>query len=129
MFLRVSGAGHAAPFGTGQPGDLLVRVSVASSKLFRRQGANLYHSARIPFHIALLGGKVRVPTIDGEVEIRVPGGTQPGEEMILKGRGVPSVRAPGVGDLFVSFQVQIPRYRAMLSFVLMPFDLIWVSER
>lgn len=60
-------------------------------------------------HAALLGGKLRVPTLDGEVDVRVPGGTQPGEEMILKGRGVPSVYGGDNGDLYVTFSVVLPR--------------------
>lgn len=110
MTIRVTKAGDAPISGNGQPGDLHVRVSVAPSKHFRRQGTNLYHDARIPLHIALLGGKVRVPTLDGEVDVRIPGGTQQGEEMVLKGRGVSSVFGGDKGDIFVTFAVQMPRY-------------------
>lgn len=109
MSVRVSGAGDAPTSGTGIPGDLLVRVNVAPSNLFRRQGVNIHHDARIPLHTALLGGKVRVPTLDGEVEVRVPGGTQQGQECVLKGRGVPALYGGEKGDLFVSFTIQIPR--------------------
>lgn len=110
MTIRVPNSGDAPLAGKGQTGDLLVRVSVASSKLFRRQGTNLYHEARIPLHTALLGGRVRVPTLDGEVDVRVPGGTQQGEEMVLKGRGIQPVYGGNKGDMFVTFIVQIPRY-------------------
>ncbi|CAE6462336.1 unnamed protein product [Rhizoctonia solani] len=109
MSVRVSGAGDAPTSGTGSPGDLLVRINVAPSKVFRRQGVNIHHDARIPLHTALLGGKVRVPTLDGEVEVRVPGGTQQGQECVLKGRGVPALYGGEKGDLFVSFSIQIPR--------------------
>ncbi|EPQ60979.1 hypothetical protein GLOTRDRAFT_109242 [Gloeophyllum trabeum ATCC 11539] len=109
MTIRVPNAGDAPASGKGQPGDLLIRVHVAPSKQFRRQGANLYHEARIPVHTALLGGRVRVPTLDGEVDVRVPGGTQQGEEMVLKGRGVQRVFGGDKGDLFVTFSVQLPR--------------------
>jgi len=109
MTIRVPNAGDAPMTGKGPTGDLLVRVNVASSKVFRRQGANLYHEARIPLHTAVLGGRVRVPTLDGDVDVRVPGGTQQGEEMLLKGRGVPPVFGGDKGDLFVTFAVQLPR--------------------
>ncbi|CAE6432467.1 unnamed protein product [Rhizoctonia solani] len=109
MSVRVGGAGDAPTSGTGSPGDLLVRINVAPSKVFRRQGVNIHHDARIPLHTALLGGKVRVPTLDGEVEVRVPGGTQQGQECVLKGRGVPALYGGEKGDLFVSFAIQIPR--------------------
>ena len=116
MFLRIPQAGHGAPPPHGRPGDLLVRVKVIPSKLFRRQGTNLYHSTRIPLHVALLGGKATIPTLDGEVEVRVPGGTQHGEEMILKGRGVHSIHGSEMGDLFVAFEVQLPRYPRVVLF-------------
>ncbi|KAG6332710.1 hypothetical protein ID866_6380 [Astraeus odoratus] len=109
MTIRVPAAGDAPLSGKGNNGDLLVRVNVAPSKIFRRQGANLHHEARIPVHVALLGGRIRVPTLDGHVDVRVPNGTQHGEEMVLRNHGVPSVFGGGKGDLFVSFTVQLPR--------------------
>lgn len=109
MAIRVKGSGDVPISGRGNTGDLIVRVGVQPSTVFRRQGTNIYHDARIAFHTALLGGKVRVPTLDGDVDVRVPGGTQPGEELILKGRGVPNVYGGSKGDLYVAFGVQIPR--------------------
>ncbi|EIW64532.1 uncharacterized protein TRAVEDRAFT_25682 [Trametes versicolor FP-101664 SS1] len=109
MAMRIPGQGDAPIGGSGQPGDLLVRINVAPSQVFKRQGANLYHDARIPVQTALLGGRLRVPTLDGEVDVRVPSGTQPGEQMVLKGRGVSSATRSGKGDLFVTFNVQLPR--------------------
>lgn len=110
MALRIPGAGDAPIQGKGNNGDLIVVVEVAQSKVFRRQGPNLYHQVKIPLHTALLGGKVRVPTLDGEVDVRVPGGTQHGEEMVLRRRGVPILNRTGdLGDLFVAFAVDIPR--------------------
>lgn len=110
MTIRVPNEGDAPVSGKGPRGDLLVRVNVASSKVFRRQGANILHEARIPMHTALLGGRVRVPTLDGDVDVKVPGGTQQGEEMVLKGRGMPAVFGGDRGDLFVSFSIQLPRW-------------------
>ncbi|KAF7306625.1 hypothetical protein MIND_00453900 [Mycena indigotica] len=107
--LRLPRRGDAPISGKGSPGDLLVRIHVTASKDFSRQGNNLYHKTRIPMHTALLGGKVRVPTLDGEVDVRLPGGTQQDEEMVLKGRGVSSPHGGVTGDLFVSFSVQLPR--------------------
>lgn len=111
MSIRIPNAGDAPISGKGSAGDLLVRVNVANSKTFRRKGTNIYHEARIPLHTALLGGRVRVPTLDGEVDVRVPGGTQQGEEMILKERGVVRLLSGSgdKGDLFVTFAVQLPR--------------------
>jgi molecular chaperone DnaJ len=120
MTIRVPGEGDAAMSSKGSAGDLLVRVNVASSKVFRRQGVHLHHDARIPLHVALLGGRVRVPTLDGDVDVRVPAGTQQGEEMVLKGRGVVPVFGGDKGDLFVSFLVQLPRLVEQRMSVLRP---------
>ncbi|KAH7104340.1 hypothetical protein BKA62DRAFT_503760 [Auriculariales sp. MPI-PUGE-AT-0066] len=109
MTIRIANAGDMPLSGKGKAGDLLVRVSVSPSKVFRRQGANIYHEARIPLHVALLGGKVRVPTLDGEVDMRVQSGSQPGEEFVLKGKGVKPMYGGDKGDLFVTFNVQLPR--------------------
>ncbi|KAI0823068.1 hypothetical protein BC628DRAFT_1316910 [Trametes gibbosa] len=109
MTMQIPGQGDAAIGGPGRPGDLLVRISVASSQVFKRQGANLYHDVRIPVQKALLGGRVRVPTLDGEVDVRVPSGTQPGEQMVLKGHGISPATRSGKGDLFVTFNIQLPR--------------------
>ncbi|KAG9011025.1 hypothetical protein FRB93_003475 [Tulasnella sp. JGI-2019a] len=109
MVIRVPAAGDMPISGKGTPGDLLVRVGVTPSKVFRRQGTNIFHDAKVPFHSALLGGRVRVPTLDGEVDVRIPGGTQQGEECVLKGRGIPPVFGGEKGDLFVTFNVTLPR--------------------
>jgi len=110
MIIRIPRAGDMPISARGTPGDLLVRVNVSPSRVFRRQGTNLYHDAKIPFTTALLGGQVRVPTLDGEVDVRVPSGTQPGQEAVLKSRGVPNMYSRNVGDLYVTFGVQLPRY-------------------
>ncbi|KAK0523216.1 mdj1 protein precursor [Tilletia horrida] len=112
--IRLDGQGDApmGPAGavSGPPGNLYVRVAVQPSKIWRRQGSNLYYEAKVPFYTAVLGGRVRVPTLDGDVDVRVPSGTQVGEEMLLRGRGVPSVSRRGEkGDLLVAFDVTIPR--------------------
>lgn len=108
--IRLEGAGDAPLEGNGPAGSLFVRINVKPSTVWRRQGSNLHYAAKVPLHVALLGGKVRVPTLDGDVDVRVPAGTQVGDEMLLKGRGVQSLmRRNDKGDLLVGFQVTIPR--------------------
>lgn len=110
MRVKVSGKGDAPISGDGPTGDLFVRIGVSPSKDFSRQGMHLFHNAKVPLHVAMLGGRLRIPTLDGEVDIRVPSGTQPGEEMVLRGKGVPRIGRGGEkGDLMVGFQVQVPR--------------------
>jgi len=122
MALRLPNLGDAPLSNKGPRGDLFIRLNVMPSSVFKRQGANLYYQARIPFHRALLGGIVRVPTLDGDVDVRIPGGTQQGEEMVLKGRGVSYLNSAGKGDLFVRFFLQLPRY-VVDSFLLLSISL------
>ena len=109
MRVRVDGRGDAPISGPGRVGDLYARIEVLPSKDFRRQGTTLYHDVTIPFYTAILGGTVRVPTLDQEVDLKVPNGTQAAEELVLKGRGVQRVNRPERGDLVVRFNVSMPR--------------------
>ncbi|BGP13206.1 hypothetical protein JCM10213_000215 [Rhodosporidiobolus nylandii] len=114
MRIRMDGKGDA-PLGAsaaglkGRNGDLYVRVNVVPSKVFTRQGSNLYQSVSVPFYTAILGGRAPVKTLDRDVEVRVPQGTQPGEEMVLRGRGVKKLYKDEYGDLVVKFNVTMPR--------------------
>lgn len=110
MKIRLPTSGDIPLSGPGTPGDLLVRVNVTPSKVFRRQGSNLYHVSTIPVHVALLGGKMRIPTLEGDVEVRVKNGTRDGEEAVLKGRGVKNVYGRERGDLIVNWKLAIPRF-------------------
>lgn len=110
MRIKVSGSGDAPLEGDGRPGDLVVKVQVMASKDFRRQGANIFHDATIPFYTATLGGKLRVPTLDNPVDITVPAGTQPGDQVLLRGQGIPKVTTKNArGDYTVRFNLSIPR--------------------
>ncbi|GAA5857572.1 hypothetical protein JCM8547_004277 [Rhodosporidiobolus lusitaniae] len=115
MRIRLDGKGDAPLGGStpsgikGRNGDLFVRVNVQPSKVFTRQGSNLYQSVKVPFYTAILGGRAPVHTLDRDVEVRVPQGTQPGEEMVLRGRGVKKLYKDEYGDLVVKFNVTIPR--------------------
>ncbi|GAA5887171.1 hypothetical protein JCM16303_002213 [Sporobolomyces ruberrimus] len=109
MKIRIDGKGDAPLGGKGRTGDLFVRVNVVPSKVFTRQGSNIYQNVSVPFYTAILGGKAPVKTLDRDVEIRVPGGTQPGEEMVLRGKGVKKLYKDEHGDLIVRFNVNMPR--------------------
>ncbi|GAA5898607.1 hypothetical protein JCM8208_004712 [Rhodotorula glutinis] len=113
MKIRLDGKGDApltsgAKSG-GRNGDLFVRINVQPSKVFSRQGSNLYQNVNVPFYTAILGGRAPVQTLDRDVEVRVPQGTQPGEEMVLRGRGVKKLYKDDHGDLVVRFNVTMPR--------------------
>ncbi len=119
MRLRVDGHGDAPllgrasdPNAKGAPGDLYVFVRVAADPKFKRAGSDILYTATIPLTTALLGGEVTVPTLDGDVNVRVATGTGTGDKMTLAGKGMKRLegRRAGSGDLRVEFRVAMPKY-------------------
>jgi molecular chaperone DnaJ len=106
--IRLSGRGHAGERG-GPPGDLYVLVRVAADERFLRDGSNLVTVVDVPAPAAALGTTVTVPTLDGDEEIEVPAGTQPGAVVTLRGRGMPTIGRGRRGDQQVVLNVVIPR--------------------
>ena len=109
--LRVDGAGQ--PGNARQPaGHLYVKVNVRPHPRFSRDGPHLHLEERVGMETAALGGSVSVPTLEGgAAEVRIPSGTQPGDTLRLRGRGLPVPGGlPGVvGDLYVHLAVAVPR--------------------
>ncbi|CAG8742919.1 74_t:CDS:2, partial [Racocetra fulgida] len=101
MRVRIPKKGDAPFDSEGLPGDLIVRVRVAPHKTFKRQGSNVFVEAQVPFHTAILGGSIRVPTIDGDVELNVPAGSQPDQQMVMKTRGIRKIGTSYRGDQIV----------------------------
>ncbi|MGB7685119.1 MAG: molecular chaperone DnaJ [Solirubrobacterales bacterium] len=105
--MRVAGAGHAGDAGA-PPGDLYVEVSVAADERFRRDGTDLVSVVSVPATEAMLGTVVTVPTLDGEQEIEVPVGAQPGHEEVLRGAGLPRLGGRRRGNHRVILNVVVP---------------------
>jgi molecular chaperone DnaJ len=105
--IRLSREGEPGQNG-GPSGDLYVDVVVEAHPIFTRDGQDLSCEVPISFATAVLGGSVDVPTLDGNVALKVPAETQSGKVFRLKGKGVRSVRAHGVGDLYCRVQVETP---------------------
>jgi molecular chaperone DnaJ len=105
--IRLSGEGEAGRNG-GPPGDLYVEIRTEAHKLFTRDGADLSCEVPISFSTATLGGEVELPTLDGNVSLKVPAGTQSGKVFRLRGKGVTMVRDPRKGDLFARVSVETP---------------------
>lgn len=105
--IRLAREGEAGRNG-GPPGDLYVDISVTSHAIFTREGQNLSCEVPVSFATAVLGGTVDVPTLDGNVVLKIPSETQSGSLFRLRGKGVRSVRDSGVGDLFCRVQVETP---------------------
>ncbi|CBA16173.1 molecular chaperone DnaJ [Xanthomonas albilineans] len=105
--IRLSGEGEAGPAGT-PPGDLYVEVRVREHPIFKRDGDDLHCEVPIRISQAALGDIVRVATLGGEAEIRIPAETQTGKLFRLRGKGVRSVRSRGEGDLYCRVVVETP---------------------
>ena len=105
--IRLAGEGEAGRNG-GPPGDLYVDILVKAHPIFERDGQNLRCEVPIGFAAAAMGSSVEVPTLDGQVMLKIPPETQSGRVFRLRGKGVRSVRATGVGDLFCRVQVETP---------------------
>jgi molecular chaperone DnaJ len=105
--IRLSREGEAGRNG-GPPGDLYVDILVREHPIFTREGQNLSCEVPISFATAVLGGTVEVPTLDGNVALKVPPETQSGKIFRVRGKGVRSVRTSGLGDLFCRVQVETP---------------------
>ncbi len=107
--LRVRGEGDAGPNG-GPAGDLYIFLRVKEDKNFRREGPEIYSDASISYIDAILGASIKTPVVDGEVTIKVPPGTQPGQVMRLRGNGAPRLGNPDSrGDHYVTMNVEIPK--------------------
>lgn len=107
--LRVRGEGDAGPNG-GPPGDLYIFLRVKADPKFKREGPEIYSDASVSYLDAILGASVKTPVVDGEVTIKVPPGTQPGQVMRLKGNGAPKLGQPDVrGDHYLTINVEIPK--------------------
>ena len=105
--IRLSGEGEAGRNG-GPPGDLYVEVRVNPHKIFHREGADLSCEVPISFATAALGGEVELPTLDGNVALKIPVGTQSGKNFRLRGKGVTTVRDRRQGDLFARVSIETP---------------------
>lgn len=107
-FFRYPGEGEGGLLG-GAPGDLYIRVRVKPHKFFRRDQYNIYGQLKINFVSAILGDTIKIPYFGEELIINIPPGTQPGEEIIIKGKGLKDWRRGYRGDLYLKIQVEIPK--------------------
>lgn len=104
--LRVSGRGE--PLEGGQPGDLHVHIFVTPDPRFKKQGMNIVTDAKIPLSLSLLGGERVIPTLDGDLTLKIPERVSNGEILRVKGKGVPDERGRR-GDLYVRIVVDLSK--------------------
>ncbi len=105
--IRLASQGEAGEKGASA-GDLYLKLRVNQDKRFKRDGYDIFSKAEISFAQAALGGKVNINTVDGDVKLKIPEGTQSGVEFRLRGRGVPRLRGRGRGDHIVEVAVKTP---------------------
>ncbi|MDH3448549.1 MAG: DnaJ domain-containing protein [Gammaproteobacteria bacterium] len=106
--LRIPGHGLPSRETGGVPGDLFVIVYSKPDPRFERHGADLWRREIIEIPDAVLGSRVSIPTLDGQVEVSVPAGSQPDEVLRLKGKGLPVFGAPMRGDMNIRLQLHVP---------------------
>jgi molecular chaperone DnaJ len=106
--ISIRAQGNAGKNG-GQPGDLLITITVRPHDLFRREGTSVLCEAPITFSQAVLGAELEIPTIDGKVKYTLPEGTQSGTTFRLKGKGIPSLNGRSRGDQYVTVYIETPR--------------------
>lgn len=106
--IRLSGKGHAGSKGQAA-GDLLLRIRVEKSKEFVRRNYDIFSDQEISVKQAILGDKINIKTVHGNVLLKIPEGTQSNTTFKIKGKGVPKLRGGGLGDHFVNIKVNIPK--------------------
>jgi molecular chaperone DnaJ len=106
--IRVAGGGEAGERGAAS-GDLYVKVRVKADPKFDRHGDDILTEVNVAFADAALGTAVPVETVDGQVELKIPAGTQPGTVIKLKNRGVPRLRSDSRGDQLVTVSIEVPK--------------------
>ena len=106
--LRLPGEGEPSPEG-GPPGDCYCFIRVRQHSLFHRDGRHLICQIPIHYAQAALGTTIEVPTLDGPEKLTIPPGTQSGDVLKLKGRGMPDPRARGRGDLVIQVYIEVPK--------------------
>lgn len=107
MRLRLSGKGEMPK--NGIPGDLFVEVHIKREDGYYRDGTTLYKELKIDFPTAVLGRKLEIESIDGKVSVKIPAGTQYGDEIVIKGRGLPPLNGRRRGDLILKIKIEIPK--------------------
>ncbi|WP_018699400.1 molecular chaperone DnaJ [Amorphus coralli] len=107
--IRLAGEGEAGVMG-GPSGDLYIFLSIKPHAFFQREGADIFCRVPISLTTAALGGEFEVPTVSGEkTRVKVPEGTQTGRQFRLKSKGMPVIRSPQFGDMYIQVVVETPR--------------------
>lgn len=105
--IRLNGEGESGING-GESGDLYIQVKINEHKIFTRKNSHLYCDIPVDLQVALLGGEVRIPTLNGEIKIKIPRETQPGKVFRIKNKGLKNLHDSYFGDLFCKVVLEMP---------------------
>ena len=106
--MSLAGQGEAGRV-SDQAGDLYITIHIKNDPRFRREGDNLIHDLSLNFSQAALGGKVEVPTLSGQVSLKIPAGVENGAQILLEGRGMSRLHRRAWGDMIVRVKVKTPK--------------------
>jgi molecular chaperone DnaJ len=106
--IRLTGKGNLAPNQLGEAGDLYISFRILPDPTFKRTGDNLFTNIKITYSQAVLGDKIELDTLDGEVTLKIPEGTVSGKQFLIKNHGVTKLRGHGRGDLIVTANIAVP---------------------
>jgi len=107
--IRLAGQGEPGESG-GRPGNLYINLSVKDHELFKREGMDVHLDVPISIGQAILGATIRVPTLTGEAELKVPPGTQAEDKRVLRSKGIKQVHSSNSGHQYVHFKVIVPKH-------------------
>ena len=129
QYLTLRGEGHRGPNG-GTAGDLMVVIHEQKDEFFERRGPDLYCTMEVPFSALALGGAIRVPTLDGEVDLKIPAGTETEKLMRLRGKGLPELHGRDHGHIYVKIHMQTPQnLSARETELLKELQTIWENPQ
>lgn len=106
--IRLAGKGNPGVAG-GRPGDLIIETEVRAHPYFRREGDDIHVDVNVSVLEALQGATITVPTVQGDVSLKIPKGSQGGQKMRLKGKGVPNLKTKEIGNQYVHLNVVVPK--------------------
>ena len=108
QIINIPGKGNAGVNG-GPAGDLQIQVSVRPHPLFERDGFNMWYELPVTYAQAVLGAELDIPTLDGKMAFSIKAGTQPGDVLRVKSKGIPYINGRGTGDLLLKIVVEVPK--------------------
>ncbi|CAO3633225.1 unnamed protein product [Cunninghamella echinulata] len=107
--IKIPRQGDAPMGGDGPRGDLFILLNIEPSTIFRRQDKDVFIDTEVPFYIAVLGGSVNIPTLDGNIHLTIPKGSQADDKITLHGHGIQSLKDGSRGDQIITLKIKLPR--------------------